>query len=233
MSSYEGTLQSMKLFDEKGNVLDGGVGGDNGKIETGESIPNTPSNHNNNNNNNDDNNHGGKSSATTTTSSSSSSTTTTTSGYAMGTELELLRGELETFRQTLQWAQATDDQERMIEIAKAIERAEARDPDLVYARTTEKILNLQKQQQTSGAAATTRGMIHKEIDTLTREAQAARACLPRFQLEGLWVGKYVTRQHTHTHPFTWFTNICSVVLLVVRKCIRCCLCFFFANKICK
>ena len=98
--------------------------------------------------------------------------------YATGLELEQLRGEINNFRETLQWSEAINDKDRVKDLAEAIEKAEARDPDICYGRALEEMAALQK-----------KGGSPSRIEKLAQEAAQARTFLAQFQLEGLWVGK--------------------------------------------
>lgn len=56
---------------------------------------------------------------------------------------------------------------------------ESRDPELVYALAVAELEEAEK---------TGRGL--EELEELKAKTEAARSCLPQFNLEGLWVGKY-------------------------------------------
>jgi hypothetical protein len=107
--------------------------------------------------------------------------------YATGSELDLLRNELNTFRETLQWAQAMEDKDRVVDLTAAIARGEKRDPDVAYARAVEEINNQRKDM--GDIASSKEEDKEARRETLAKEAALARSCLPRFQMEGLWVGK--------------------------------------------
>ncbi|EEC46814.1 predicted protein [Phaeodactylum tricornutum CCAP 1055/1] len=64
------------------------------------------------------------------------------------------------------------------DVREKLRQAEARDPELVYMLALADAHEAKTQGQYESAKA------HEE------RAQAARSCLPQFQLDGLWVGKY-------------------------------------------
>jgi hypothetical protein len=103
--------------------------------------------------------------------------------FATGQELNNLRVDLDSLRHNLEWAEALKDKMRVESLTKAIKKGEARDPDLMYA----KALKLMAQAKVMKDAS------KEEKDALIEKwvtvAASARACLPHFNLEGLWVGK--------------------------------------------
>jgi hypothetical protein len=104
-------------------------------------------------------------------------------GFAVGDELKRLRNDLDILRDNLLWAEAMDDHSRIHDLTKAIRDGERRDPDIAYAEV------LQDIAETKDIADISK----KDKDAILRHlqdrAQAARSLLPRFQMEGLWVGK--------------------------------------------
>ena len=96
-------------------------------------------------------------------------------------ELRNLRDDLKSLKENLRWSQAAGDLRRVSELREAIRVSEEKDPELVYARaisamnSAEKIKELDKRKFVIGQ--------HRS------EANLARMCIPRFNLEGLWVGK--------------------------------------------
>eukprot|EP00531_Pseudo-nitzschia_arenysensis_P012446 CAMPEP_0116139502 /NCGR_PEP_ID=MMETSP0329-20121206/13348_1 /TAXON_ID=697910 /ORGANISM="Pseudo-nitzschia arenysensis, Strain B593" /LENGTH=398 /DNA_ID=CAMNT_0003634553 /DNA_START=184 /DNA_END=1380 /DNA_ORIENTATION=+ len=70
------------------------------------------------------------------------------------------------------------DREREEEIREELRQIEHQDPDLVYK------IELEKLQQAKSEGRDKDAMKHSMV------ASAARSCLPQFNLDGLWVGKY-------------------------------------------
>lgn len=106
-----------------------------------------------------------------------------TGRFAAGAELLRLRADLLTLRENLHWAEALHDVDRMNDLHKAIQKGERRDPAVVYLTSVQQLAVVQADatlSQPEKQAASQPWAI---------DAAAARACLPQFQLEGLWVGK--------------------------------------------
>lgn len=104
--------------------------------------------------------------------------------FATGEELKRLRADLDQLRDNLKWAKAVDnDDDRVFELTKAIRNGEQRDPDVSYGKSLKLIAETK--------ASTDMSSEDKQliIQRLQERAQAARSLLPRFQLEGLWLGK--------------------------------------------
>ena len=101
--------------------------------------------------------------------------------FATGEELKTLRSDLEHLRDSLTWAKAAKDPERVNDLEEAIAQGEHRDAELVYKSTLKAIIELDE----------TPNLPEKNIlrERWAEAAAEARSCLPRFQLEGLWVGK--------------------------------------------
>ena len=103
--------------------------------------------------------------------------------FATGEELKNLRLDLESLRHNLQWAEALKDEVRIESLQKAIKNGENRDPDFMY----KKPLKLIAQAKTmNDASSEEKSAFFEKWATV---AAAARACLPQFNLDGLWVGK--------------------------------------------
>ena len=103
------------------------------------------------------------------------------SRFLQGDDLRNLRSDIKSFKENMKWAMATDDINRISDLRDAIDRAEQKDPEVVYQRALEKI-------ETAGKI----GNIKKKYDTIskyTKEAEAARQFIPRLNMDGLWVGK--------------------------------------------
>lgn len=94
-----------------------------------------------------------------------------------------MRNDLDKLRENLQWAEAMGDEERILDLSKAIRNGERRDPDVAYSRSLHLIA------ETKAALDLTDEDKKTFVEQLQDRAQAARSLLPRFQLEGLWVGK--------------------------------------------
>lgn len=104
--------------------------------------------------------------------------------FAQGKELKRLREDTEKLKENLKWATAMHDDDRIQELTQAIANGENRDPDVVYERALQQITKAKIETWKSYEEK------HKTITNLEHEAQAARACLPRFHMHGLWVGNY-------------------------------------------
>jgi hypothetical protein len=115
--------------------------------------------------------------------SAAASSSTTKSRFATGDELQSLRMDLESLRENLQWAQALNDRNSMDDLRKAIQNGENRDPDTIF----------QKAYQEIAKAKDNKLLTDEEREALvekwTSVAAEARGYLPRFSLEGLWVGE--------------------------------------------
>eukprot|EP00957_Ditylum_brightwellii_P074909 5693234-Ditylum_brightwellii.AAC.1 len=103
------------------------------------------------------------------------------SRFSSGEELRNLRTDLEALRKNLQWAEAMADIGRIMDLRKAISNGEDRDPDIVYERSKKLIQEAEKINSIPKK--------YEEKLKHMKEAKAARDCIPRFNLEGLWVGK--------------------------------------------
>ena len=103
--------------------------------------------------------------------------------FATGDELKRLRSDLESLRENLGWAEAMEDQDRMDDLAKAIRNGENRDPDIVYRRALRNVIDAKASFKLSDEEK------QRRVKKWQKEAAAARRLLPRFQMEGLWVGK--------------------------------------------
>jgi len=75
------------------------------------------------------------------------------------------------------------DETLMVDLSKAIRNGERRDPDVVYMKSLRLIAETRADPDLT--------VDDKEIlvERLKVRAQAARSVLPRFTLEGLWVGR--------------------------------------------
>jgi hypothetical protein len=96
-------------------------------------------------------------------------------------DLQSLRSDIATLKNNLKWALYTDDIHRIMALRMAIEKKEREDPDLVYAKALQKIIDARDMR------------VHKKYETIkkyTEEAEMARKFIPRLNLEGLWVGNY-------------------------------------------
>jgi len=98
--------------------------------------------------------------------------------FAEGDELHRLRQEVLGMRQSLHEARSLGDHKRVKKLTRAILAAQQHDAEFMYQVALERM----------GAAS--HAGLHEEAETYRLEAERARAVLPQFQLEGLWVGKY-------------------------------------------
>jgi hypothetical protein len=117
--------------------------------------------------------------------------------FAVGDELKQLRAELDSLRENLHWAQAMEDEKRVVDLKSAIQTGEQRDPDLCYAKALQMLAHTKASTTTtSSSTSQNSSAINLSPDEKQRlllkwqkEAELARSKLPQFQLEGLWVGK--------------------------------------------
>mmetsp|Transcript_11209 Transcript_11209/g.23606 ORF Transcript_11209/g.23606 Transcript_11209/m.23606 type:complete len:362 (+) Transcript_11209:165-1250(+) len=104
------------------------------------------------------------------------------SRFATGDELRNLHDDMKALKQVLKWCRVSGDVHRVGELRETIKLLEGKDPEVVYTRAisamnkAEKIEDLDKRKFV--------------IDQHRSEANLARSCIPRFNLEGLWVGNY-------------------------------------------
>lgn len=101
-----------------------------------------------------------------------------TSKFVSGDELHSLRHEVLAMRLELQEARRSASKERVRELETAIMKAQQVDAEFVYTVPLDRI-----------EFAEQKGMF-QEAEKFKQQAIAARAALPQFNLEGLWVGKY-------------------------------------------
>lgn len=103
--------------------------------------------------------------------------------FACGKELDDLRTDVGHLRETLSLAQKMKDTDRCIELERKIQEIEGKDPEIAYKRALDEIK----------AAKTSVRLSEEKKDLVLKhwkgEARIARDTLPRFQLEGLWVGQ--------------------------------------------
>jgi hypothetical protein len=98
--------------------------------------------------------------------------------FATGDDLHRLRHHVMAMRLELQEARRNDAQQRVHELERAIMKTQQVDAEFVYTVSLERReLALQEGKLV-------------EAETYSIRAMEARAALPQFQLEGLWVGKY-------------------------------------------
>jgi hypothetical protein len=115
--------------------------------------------------------------------------------FAVGEELKQLRAELDSLRENLHWAQAMEDDERVVDLKSAIQTGEQRDPDLCYAKALQMLAQTKASTTTSSTSQSSSAINlspeekQRLLEKWQKEAEAARSKLPQFQLEGLWVGK--------------------------------------------
>lgn len=98
--------------------------------------------------------------------------------FAERDELHRLRQEVLGMRQSLHDARSVGDTKNVRKLTRAILAAQQRDAEFMYQVALERM-----------EAASHAGLL-LEAETYRVEAEQARAALPQFQLEGLWVGKY-------------------------------------------
>ena len=96
--------------------------------------------------------------------------------FATGEGLKKLRAVLSLLRENLKWSRVMED-DKIDEIQADIERSECRDPEIVYNKAHRQLWEADSDADPA------------LLKKWTEEAALARSCLPRFNLEGLWVGK--------------------------------------------
>ncbi len=106
----------------------------------------------------------------------------TPSKFVTGDDLHRLRHQVLAMRLELQEARRSDDSDRVRDLERAIMKTQQVDAEFVYT------VSLERQE-----------LAHQAGDMLAAQrfhekAMEARAALPQFQLEGLWVGKYGEEQ---------------------------------------
>lgn len=110
------------------------------------------------------------------------STDKSSSKFVTGDDLHRLRHQVLAMRLELQEARRNDDADRIRDLERAIMKTQQVDAEFVYTVSLER---QQLAQQAGDFFAAQR---------FNEKAMKARAALPQFQLEGLWVGKYGEEQ---------------------------------------
>lgn len=110
------------------------------------------------------------------------STDKSSSKFVTGDDLHRLRHQVLAMRLELQEARRNDDADRIRDLERAIMKTQQVDAEFVYTVSLER---QQLAQQAGDLFAAQR---------FNEKAMEARAALPQFQLEGLWVGKYGEEQ---------------------------------------
>jgi hypothetical protein len=100
------------------------------------------------------------------------------SSFLVGDELHLHRQKVLLMRQDLDQARNRHQTKRVRRLTKAILAAQEQDAEFMYQVSLERM----EAAQQAGLA--------KEAARYKQSADRARAALPQFQLEGLWVGRY-------------------------------------------
>lgn len=103
--------------------------------------------------------------------------------FASGDELRVLREDLKSLRQNLEWAKALDDDVRIESLEKAIYKGESRDPSYMYDKAQKIIKEAKKMMDVTDEEK------NILIDKWSSVATDAREFLPHLNMEGLWVGK--------------------------------------------
>jgi Cyclin D1 binding domain len=98
--------------------------------------------------------------------------------YLQGDELHRHRKRVLGMRQSLHEARDTGNTVRVQQLSRAVLTAQQLDGEFMYQ------VSLERMEAASQAG------LQVEAEKYRKEAQEARASLPQFQLEGLWVGKY-------------------------------------------
>lgn len=101
----------------------------------------------------------------------------TRSRFLHGDELIELRQYIENLEMDMVDARDSNDLGRLSDLQKALHESRNMDPEFAYANCLE------------NAEASEKCGMHDEAKEWRQEATEARACLPQFNLQGLWVGK--------------------------------------------
>eukprot|EP00531_Pseudo-nitzschia_arenysensis_P012804 CAMPEP_0116124474 /NCGR_PEP_ID=MMETSP0329-20121206/5299_1 /TAXON_ID=697910 /ORGANISM="Pseudo-nitzschia arenysensis, Strain B593" /LENGTH=382 /DNA_ID=CAMNT_0003618455 /DNA_START=230 /DNA_END=1378 /DNA_ORIENTATION=- len=104
------------------------------------------------------------------------------SKFVTGDDLHRLRHQVLALRLELQEARRSDDADRVRDLERAIMKTQQVDAEFVYTVSLER----QELAQQAGDMLASQRFHEKAME--------ARAALPQFQLEGLWVGKYGEEQ---------------------------------------
>lgn len=100
------------------------------------------------------------------------------SRYLQGDELHRLRQRVLGMRQSLQDARVTGNTVRLQQLSRSILAAQQLDGEFMYQ------VSLERMEAAAHAG------LQDEAEKYRKDAEEARASLPQFQLDGLWVGKY-------------------------------------------
>jgi hypothetical protein len=100
--------------------------------------------------------------------------------FAEGNDLTKLRSDILSLKKNLEWAKAIGDASRIHDLETTIDKWEWKDPEAAYAKALSMVESLSKVKGEGQEAL---------ITNWVQEAVVARSCIPRFNLEGLWVGK--------------------------------------------
>lgn len=100
------------------------------------------------------------------------------SKFVVGDELQRLRKKVLKLRGELMEARSIEDSRKVLELERAIIKAQHSDAEFVYTVSLERM-----------EAAEARGLT-EEVEEYRQKALNARSALPQFNLDGLWVGKY-------------------------------------------
>ena len=106
------------------------------------------------------------------------SESTSSSRFVTGDELHRLRHEVLAMRLELQEARRSGTKEQIRELERAIMKAQQVDAEFVYTVSLERMELAQQEGR------------FQDAEKFRYLAYDARAALPQFNLEGLWVGKY-------------------------------------------
>jgi hypothetical protein len=98
--------------------------------------------------------------------------------FLAGDDLQQLRQQIFALRQELAQARDMEDTPRVHELERTILKAQQLDAEFIYHVALERL-----------EASSNAGLL-MESEKYRKEAQNARAALPQFNLDGLWVGKY-------------------------------------------
>lgn len=126
--------------------------------------------------------------------------------FAQGEALRTERDDRTNLQENLRWSQAAGDVIRVRDLKAAIKRLEERDPDFVYSSALRSMTKAEAIKD-----PTVREFAIKQYRT---EAEMARKCIDRFNLDGIWVGNYrngpqlvnVTYSDAHTLVATKVTG---------------------------
>uniref|UniRef100_A0A6U3S517 Uncharacterized protein n=1 Tax=Ditylum brightwellii TaxID=49249 RepID=A0A6U3S517_9STRA len=98
--------------------------------------------------------------------------------FLQGDDLIELRQNIQAMKMGVSEAKRDGDLTRVQKLEKAIQQAQVMDAEFAYAMAKDQMEFAESKGNT------------KEATAYRQEAMAARSCIPHFNIEGLWIGKY-------------------------------------------